>query len=368
MPGHRPPGRTSAALPSAYLAVAVTIAGAIACGKTGDVVELDPAPAASARGVGAAPPKREDELSPRLLRRFAPIEAPAYPGAPALVELGKALYFDPILSRSGTISCNSCHPLDRYGTTATAVSTGVGGAQGTRNAPSTYNAAGHFRQFWDGRAATLEEQALGPIQNPVEMGLSLTDAVRELRGVEGYGALFHEAFPDDPSPITSEHVAKAIAAFERGLVTPAPWDRYLRGETDALTPEQKEGAKLFANLGCMVCHSGPYLGGSMFEKLGAQEPWPNRSDLGRVKVTGNKGDEMTFKVPSLRNVTRTAPYFHDGSVARIEDAVRLMAKHQLGVDLTDSETASIVAWFESLRGELPLAYIEPPLLPEAHAP
>jgi cytochrome c peroxidase len=275
------------------------------------------------------------------------------------------LYFEPLLSGTGKISCNSCHPLDQYGTTATKVSVGVDGRLGRRNAPTVYNAVGHFRLFWDGRAATLAEQAGGPISNPDEMGMSPARAVQVLNSIPGYRTAFATAFPSSGDAITIEHTTAAIAEFERGLVTPARWDRYIDGDTHALTTPEKEGAKLFANLGCMVCHTGAYVGGTMFEKLGIFVPWPNQTDHGRRDITHNPADDMVFKVPSLRNVARTPPYFHDGSAATLDTAVRMMAHHQLGVELSEEEAQSIAAWLGSLTGDIPREYIARPLLPQA---
>lgn len=303
------------------------------------------------------------ELNPRILRRFAPLERWTSDKALELIDLGRMLYYDRRLSQNGQISCNSCHPLDRYGATSTRFSVGVDGQMGTRNAPSTYHAAGHFTQFWDGREETIEEQAKGPIQNPVEMGMTPANAVATLKAVPGYGAAFQKAFPSDADPITFDHIAMALGAFQRGLMTPAPWDDFLRGNHAALNADEVEGAKLFSNLGCIVCHTGPYIGGSMFEKLGARIAWPSRGDLGRGKVTGNTADEGVFKVPSLRNVARTGPYFHDGSTATLEEAVQLMAHHQLGVDLERNEIRQISAWLSSLTGRLPETYIARPVLP-----
>lgn len=308
-----------------------------------------------------------EDLNPRLLRRFKPLTIEASSNV-SLVHLGRMLYFEPLLSRTGKVSCNSRHPLTSYGTTATAVAVGIDGRRGARNAPSTFNAAGHFRQFWDGRAANLEEQAAGPIENPAVMGMTAEQVLKALRGVEGYRAAFAKAYPADKAALSFNHVTGAIATFERGLITPGRWDRYLLGDHSALSSREKDGAKLFANLGCMVCHTGAYVGGSMFEKLGVQIPWPNQHDRGRAQVSQNAADAMVFKVPSLRNVAQTAPYFHDGSVAKLEAAVRLMAYHQLGVTLDSSEIQDIVAWLGALTGDIPREYIRRPNLPAAVRP
>ena len=313
------------------------------------------------------PTRIAEDLSPRLLRRFAPIPgAPTGPDTP-LVRLGRMLYFEPLLSRTGKVSCNSCHPLDRYGTTTTRFSVGVDGQRGRRNAPTVYN-IGHFPLFWDGRATTLAEQALGPLSNPAEMDMKSGAAVNVLQKIPGYHSYFERAFPGDAQPISLKNISTAIAEFERGLLTPGRWDQYLEGDAQALAPSEKEGVRLFANLGCMVCHTGAFVGGTMFEKVGIFAPWPNQSDHGRREITHDPADDMVFKVPSLRNVARTAPYFHDGSVASLDTAVRMMARHQLGVDLTEQEAKSIVAWLGSLTGEIPREYTAPPVLPAATRP
>ncbi len=337
--------------------------GLSGCEREPVVVRIQDFPLDAARQ-SATGPKSDlnEELNPRLLRRFAPIHrAPQAPESD-LVRLGRVLYYEPLLSRTGKVSCNTCHPLDRYGATDTKVSYGVDGKMGRRNAPTVYNAAGHFRQFWDGRAETLDAQVTGPLENPVEMDMEPGRVLETLKAIAGYRIAFAQAFPGQAQPITLGHVSSAIAEFERGLITPARWDRYLEGDTQALSQPEKEGAKLFANLGCMVCHTGAYVGGTMFEKLGVQVPWPNQSDHGRRDVTKSPADDMVFKVPSLRNVARTPPYFHDGSIESLDTAVRMMAYHQLGVELSESEARSITAWLGSLTGDIPRDYIAPPTL------
>jgi cytochrome c peroxidase len=345
------------------LLVAAQLAGCGGSAEPNVIVLAEEATAPNSSGTASERAGTSADLSPRILRRFAPLAAHEPSENQALVELGRMLYYEPLLSRTGKLSCNSCHLLDRYGTTDTAFSTGVGGRVGSRNAPSTYHAFGHFAQFWDGRSATIEEQAKGPIQNPAEMDMTPGEVVAALDAVDGYDAAFAQAFPGVSKPITFDNVAVAIGAFERGLKTPARWDHYLAGDNAALTSGEKEGAKLFANLGCLVCHTGPYVGGSMFEKVGARAAWPTQRDRGRREVTGNAADDMMFKVPSLRNVAKTAPYFHDGSAATLGDAVRMMARHQLGIELDSDEVRDLEAWLGSLTGELPTAYIAKPMLP-----
>jgi cytochrome c peroxidase len=350
-----------------------------ACAKSSDeTIDLGPA-AASLSNVGkeakapgataaeAPSPVASKEFNPRLLRRFKPLRASLNEGpAPsaAEVDLGRMLFFETRISKNGSESCNSCHSLTNYGVDSQPTSPGFDGTRGTRNSPSVYNAAGFFAQFWDGRAINVEEQAKGPILNPTEMGMKDAAQVEQtLRSIAGYEDAFHKAYPDDKQPITYANVGKAIGAFERGLVTPARWDSYLKGDKSALTPDEVEGLRVFTNVGCMVCHTGEFLGGSMYEKVGAVEPWTNQKDPGRFNVTKDERDRMVFKVPSLRNIAKTAPYFHDGSGKTLPEAVQMMGRHQLGLELSQTEITSIVTWLNSLTGQLPADYIKKPALP-----
>jgi cytochrome c peroxidase len=287
------------------------------------------------------------------------------PTTPARVALGRMLYYDMRLSIDSTVSCNTCHPLGgAYGVDHRPVSFGVRAQTGTRNAPTVFNAAGHLAQFWDGRAPTVEEQAKGPIVNPVEMGMPSGDAVAQrLRAIARYRAAFAAAFPGEAEPVTYENVGVAVGAFERGLVTPSRWDAFQAGDTAALTPAERRGFNTFASLGCPACHRGTYVGGDRYEKAGLVEPWPEQGDQGRYALTHRPGDRMVFKVPSLRNVEQTAPYFHDGQVATLEEAVSRMARYQLGRRLSDAEVGAVVTWLKSLTGTVPEAYIAPPALP-----
>ncbi|HTV20098.1 MAG TPA: cytochrome c peroxidase [Polyangiaceae bacterium] len=309
-------------------------------------------------------------FNPRLLRRFGPARATIadVEPSPAKVELGRMLYHEKRLSKSQELSCNSCHQLDRYGVDSEVTSKGHNGRRGDRNAPTVYHAAGHFEQFWDGRAATIEDQALGPLLNPSEMAAPNEKYVVDVLGsMPAYLKAFEQAFPGEKHPITLVNVGRAIGAFERKLTTRARWDDYLEGQSSALTDKEIEGLKLFTNLGCMVCHTGEFLGGSMYEKVGAVEPWPGQKDQGRYDVTRRDGDRMMFKVPSLRNISETAPYFHDGSAATLEQAVEMMGRHQLGLELDSAEVDAIVTWLKSLKGDLPKSYIALPELPASTA-
>lgn len=248
----------------------------------------------------------------------------------ALIKLGKKLYLDPRLSVNDKISCNSCHSLNNFGVDNEATSPGHDGTRGDRNSPTTMNAALHIAQFWDGRAKNVEEQALGPILNPIEMGMPDKGAVvQKLKEIDEYKKLFAEAFSDEKSPLNFENIGIAIGAFERTLLTPSRFDDFLKGDEEALSKREKRGLKRFISMGCATCHNGVVIGGNSYKKIGVVKPYET-SDLGRYEVTKIESDKRAFKVPSLRNVTKTAPYFHDGSVETLDEAIRLMAKHQLG--------------------------------------
>lgn len=321
-----------------------------------------PNPSALAGPSAAAPAKPTIDASKLALFKALPSEVPNPKNAenPDKIALGRVLYYETRLSKDNTISCNSCHVLDKFGVDNQPTSEGVGHVRGDRNSPTVYNAAGHFVQFWDGREPDVEAQAKGPITNPKEMALADGKAVvASLKKIKGYQDLFKKAFPEDKDPITYDNVGRAIGAFERKLLTPSRWDKFIAGDQNALSDAEKAGFNKFTEVGCTACHMGPYVGGQMFQKLGLVKPYESK-DLGRFAVTKQEADKFMFKVPSLRNVEKTAPYFHDGSVATLEQAVKLMANHQLGRELNDADTASIIAWLKSLTGELPTDYIQKP--------
>jgi len=289
----------------------------------------------------------------------------ARPMTPSRVDLGRDLYFDPRLSKNHDISCNSCHPLNKFGADGEKTSPGHKGQRGERNSPTSLNAAIQISQFWDGRAADVEEQAKGPVLNPGEMAMpSEAAVVAVLESIPGYAPKFAAAFPGDPNPISYDNMATAIGAFERGLITPGPFDRFMQGDEGALTTAQLTGLELFINKGCVTCHSGPGVGGGMYRMLGQVTAYPV-DDVGREAVTGRPEDRYVFKVPSLRNVAKTGPYFHDGSLATLEEVVPVMAIHQLGVKLTDAEVKSIVAFLDSLTGKIDPSYVKAPVLPKS---
>jgi cytochrome c peroxidase len=308
-----------------------------------------------------------DALRQRAKALFGtlPAEAPSEtnPITPEKVALGRMLYYDARLSRNHDVSCNSCHPLDRFGADGEPTSPGHLGARGERNSPTVYNAALHIAQFWDGRAADVEEQARGPIQNPVEMAMPSGDVAEAVvRSIPGYAPLFATAFPDDPDPVRFDNVVAAIGAFERKLMTPSPFDDFLAGDDAALSAEERKGLSVFLDAGCTACHTGTLVGGGMYQKLGLVHEFETE-DVGRQAVTGSPADRHFFKVPSLRNVVETGPYFHDGAVGTLEEAVRLMAWHQIGRELSEADVEAIVAFLGSLTGRIDEKLIARPELP-----
>lgn len=276
--------------------------------------------------------------------------------SPELIALGKKLYEEKALSINDTQSCASCHNIQAGGDDPNNTSTSQGalGEFGGRNTPTVLNAGFHFRQFWDGRATDLVEQAKGPILNPVEMAMeSEEQVVAKLKKINNYVLEFSQVFSEETSPITYDNIAHAIAAFERTLITRDRFDDYLNGNNSALTKQEKEGLELFVETGCTVCHNGVALGGTSYQKMGAIHPYEGISDMGRFDVTKKEEDKFFFKVPSLRNIAETTPYFHDGKVASLQDAVKQMAHMQIDVDLSDEETKKIVGFLKSLSGKLP---------------
>ena len=268
-----------------------------------------------------------------------------------LILLGKSLFFEKQLSANNSQSCNSCHSVDnnRGGVDNEATSPGAFGKRGGRNSPTVLNAGFHLAQFWDGRAPSLEAQAKGPILNPIEMAIpNEAEAVKKIKAVSLYQKSFKKAFPDQKDPITYDNIANAIAAFERTLVTHDRFDDFLNGNDSALSPAEQEGLHTFISTGCVSCHNGPLLGGNSYQKMGVVNPYANTEDIGREAVTKSPEDRLKFKVPSLRNIALTAPYFHDGKAATLEEAVRQMAWLQLGRKLEDSQVKSIVTFLQSL--------------------
>lgn len=298
------------------------------------------------------------------------------PQTPQKIELGKMLYFDPRLSMDGTISCNTCHNVMFHGGDGRPVGAGIHGQRGGRGSPTVWNSAFYTVQFWDGRAPSLEEQAKGPVTNSVEMGMTSHDLViTRVRQIPGYIEAFKKVFPKDKDPLTTANLVKAIASYERTLVTPnAPFDKYMKGNKKAMNPQQIRGWKLVQEIGCTSCHAGEIFAGEGFKMgEGNFQPFPQipgskfdkmydiTSDLGRYEVTKKAEDKNMWRVPTWRNVAMTAPYFHNGKVKTLDEAVRVMAKTQLDADLNDAQVADIVAFLNALTGEIPKQTM--PILP-----
>ena len=303
-----------------------------------------------------------NDLRETALEYFAPLPSTVpsvrdNPITPEKIELGKALFFDPRLSASGVFSCYSCHNLTTGGDDNLETSIGHGWQKGPRNAPTVFNSVLNEAQFWDGRAADLKEQAKGPIQAGVEMANTPQQVVETLKSMPQYRAWFAAAFPNQTEPVDFDNMAKAIEAFEATLLTPAPFDAFLNGNDEGLTPAAKQGLALFVDKGCVACHSGVNVGGhgyypfGLIEKPGAEILPPG--DKGRFEVTETVDDQYVFRASPLRNVAETAPYFHSGKVWNLKVAVQIMAESQLGEELTDAEADAMVAFLNSLTGEVP---------------
>ncbi len=312
--------------------------------------------------------KELDELRQISKRFFGTLPATAASNQNILsedkVELGKKLYFDTRLSADNTISCNSCHNLNNgTGVDNLSFSPGVNGTLGGRNSPTVLNAAFHSSQFWDGRSASIEEQAGEPILNPVEMAMPSEKAVVDkLKKTTDYPPLFAKAFPDDADALSYANLELAIGAFERTLITPSRYDEFIAGNDEALTEKELAGLKTFIDAECTTCHNGKAFGGNMFQKFGLYgNYWEHTNskniDNGRFDVTQNESDKYMFKVPSLRNIAKTAPYFHDGSVADLGQAVKIMGELQTEKKLTATDVDNIVAFLTSLNGNLDPALI-----------
>ncbi|MFZ5863718.1 MAG: cytochrome-c peroxidase [Nitrospirota bacterium] len=286
------------------------------------------------------------------------------PTTAARVALGKMLFFEPRLSKSNTISCNTCHNLATGGVDNLPTSMGHLAQFGPRNSPTVLNAGLQIAQFWDGRAATLEDQAKGPILNPLEMAMPDVDMVlSRIRTIPEYAERFQRAFPGERDPVSYGNIAKAIAAFERTLVTPSRFDDFLNGKADALTPTEQQGLLVVIQKGCVACHNGVGSGGGLYQKFGIRDRYEYSDDHGRYTVTKNEQDKYFFKVPMWRNVTKTAPYFHDGSIWDLKEAIRIMGRLQLGTHLTDQEVEQIAAFLHSLEGRVPDDAMRLPALP-----
>jgi len=311
----------------------------------------------------------QTQLTDDYLKHFKPItmkfvDNPDNPVTPIKVELGKMLYHDPRLSKSGLFSCNTCHNIATYGMSNLPVDIGHKWALGPVNSGTVFNAAFYKAQFWDGRAKDLEEQAKGPILALEEMAMpSEQAAVDRIKSIPEYRELFSKAFPKDKDSVTYDNIAKAIAAFERTLLTPSRFDKFLLGDKKALNKQEKKGLKLFVDIGCVSCHNGIALGGDFF-KMGVIKPYHSKSpSKGRYDVTKKPEDMYVFKVPTLRNIERTYPYFHDGQIWELDEAVKIMADIQLGKTLKEDEVKAILAFLRSLTGKIPKEALVLPVLP-----
>nr|WP_302504126.1 cytochrome-c peroxidase [Geoalkalibacter halelectricus] len=313
----------------------------------------------------------DDDLMRRAKAMFQPIpDTPPVldgnPATPERVDLGRMLYFDPRLSKSQLISCQTCHNVGLAGADLQEVSTGHGWQRGPRNSPTTFNAVFNVAQFWDGRAQDLAEQAKGPVQASVEMNNTPERVMETLASMPGYVEAFKASFPGEEEPLTFDNMAKAIEVFEATLITPnAPFDQFLKGDADALSATEKDGLRAFMGKGCASCHNGVNLGGLGYFPFGVVErPGTDimpEDDLGRYQVTATAADKYVFRSPPLRNVAITQPYFHSGRVWKLRDAVAIMGSAQLGIQISDEEADQITAFLATLTGDQP--EVTHPVLP-----
>jgi cytochrome c peroxidase len=303
-----------------------------------------------------APPGVEIDSAKMALYQPLPDSAPASgpPASDDLVSLGRQLYFDARLSKGQDLACSTCHDLEKSGADGTDFSLGHGKKKLLRNTPSVLDAAVETMLFWDGRAETIEAATRDTLLDAAMMGQpGEARIVETLKSIPAYADAFKKAFPEAADPVTLDGTVKAIGAFSRKLMTPTRWDKFAKGDKTALTDDEKKGFLKFVEVGCPTCHTGPDVGGNMLQKLGKEKPWPNQADKGRSGVTKSPSDDMMFKVSSLRNVERTAPYFHDATGKTLEEAIKTMATHQLAKDLGDEDVKSIAAFLKTLTGDLP---------------
>jgi cytochrome c peroxidase len=315
----------------------------------------------------------DEELLKQAKQFFSPLPqamvSEKNPITPEKVKLGKILFYETRISVDGTVSCARCHPIGLYAADGLKKSIGNNCKVNPRNAPTLFDASGQISAHWIGNRTDVEDQARQAVTGPPSFGMPSNEAVEaKLKGIPGYTELFKKAFPGENSPVTVDNFAKSVGAFERTLVTPAPFDAFLKGDSTALKEQEKRGLKVFMDADCATCHSGPYVGGQIYQKFGFSEPYwkftkSDPIDEGRYTVTKNEADKYVFKVPILRNVAKTAPYFHDGSVDTLEEAVWVMGKTQLNRELTKGEIEELVAFLKSLTGIIPKEALEIPLLP-----
>ena len=316
---------------------------------------------------------KDEELLKQAKQIFGPLPqvilSEKNPITPEKVKLGKILFYETRISVDGTISCSKCHPNSLYGADGLRKAIGNNCKVNPRNSPTIFNAAGQISEHWIGNRTDVEDQAKQSVVGPPSFGMPSYETVeRRLREINGYTDLFKKSFPKDNDPITVDNFAKAVGAFERTLITPSPFDAFLKGKKEALKEQEKRGLKTFIETGCVMCHSGAYVGGQMYQTFGLIEPYwkytkSEEIDEGRYTVTKNEMDKYVFKVPVLRNVAKTSPYFHDGSVDKLVAAVFIMGKVQLGRDLTGSQIEDIISFLRSLTGSIPEDTLRIPLLP-----
>jgi cytochrome c peroxidase len=291
------------------------------------------------------------------------------PITPEKVKLGKMLFYETRISVDGTVSCARCHPIGLYAADGLKKSIGNNCKLNPRNAPTILNAAGQISAHWIGNRTDVEDQARQSVIGPPSFGMPSYEAVEnKLKEIKGYIELFKKAFPEDNNPVTVDHFAKSVGAFERTLVTPSAFDAFVKGDIAALKEQEKRGLRTYMETGCMTCHSSTYFGGQIYQKFGLFGPYWKYTksepiDEGRYVVTKNDADKYVFKVPVLRDVAKTSPYFHDGSVNKLEDAVWIMGKIQLGKELNNSQVEEIVTFLKSLTGKIPNDALKVPLLP-----
>ncbi len=293
------------------------------------------------------------------------------PITPEKIKLGKVLFYELRISIDGTVSCAKCHPISLYAADGLRKAKGNNCKENPRNAPTIFNAAAQISEHWIGNRTSVEDQAKQAVTGPPAFGMPSYESVEKiLKGMKGYVTMFQAAFPGEKDPVTIDNFAKAIGAFERTLVTPAPFDDFMKGNAGAMTEQQKKGLKTFLDTGCMTCHFSPYVGGQTYQKFGVFEPYmkytkSEKIDEGRYAVTKNEADRFLFKVPVLRNVAMTPPYFHDGSVDKLDQAVWIMAKIQLGKDLSRLQAGDIAVFLASLTGGISEDALAVPIVPPA---
>ena len=322
---------------------------------------------------GALAGADDKDLITRASQIFGPLPqtmpSDQNPITPAKVKLGKILYYESRVSVDGTVSCAKCHPISLYAADGLKKAKGNNCKDNPRNSPTILNAAAQISAHWIGNRTGVEDQAKQALVGPPSFGMPSYESVEKiLRGIKGYVTLFREAFPGEKEPVTADNYALAIGAFERTLMTPAPFDDFMKGNAGALTEQQKRGLKTFLDTGCMTCHFSPYLGGQMYQKFGILEPYEKytkseKVDEGRFAATKNEADKFVFKVPVLRNVEMTPPYFHDGSVDKLERVIWIMARIQLGKDLSEQQASDIAEFFTALTGKLSEDALTVPILP-----